>query len=65
MKKITSYTLPCCLLLLLLGSCSTDEHGGIAPLPPLPPEESHAVQFRTVVGGDNTNQTYEEDYFKF
>lgn len=64
MKKITSYTLPCCLLLLLLGSCSTDEHAGIAPLPPLPPEESHAVQFRTMVGGDNTNQTYEEDYFK-
>lgn len=64
MKKITSYALPCCLLLLLLGSCSADEYAGVAPLPPLPPEGTDAVQFRTVVGGDNTSGAYEEDYFK-
>lgn len=60
MKKLTPHILP--LLLLLLSSCSADE--GVAPLPPLPPEENHAVQFRATVGGDNTSGAYEEEYFK-
>lgn len=64
MKKVTSHILLCCLLLLLLGSCSADEHADVAPLPPLPPEETHAVQFRTTVGGKNTSGAYEEEYFK-